>query len=79
MRGLDTQKLRYLGGNLRRGHIVNHNVLLLAAFCAQLMSERRVTETDIANGPNLANILAGVPLASRIKTGKSGLYCLIIG
>jgi len=31
------------------------------------------------HAPNLANTLAGVPLASRINTGRSGLCCLIVG
>jgi hypothetical protein len=31
------------------------------------------------NAPNRANTRAGVPDASRIRTGKSGLYFLIVG
>lgn len=33
----------------------------------------------ITNAPNRANTRAGVPDASRMSTGKSGLYFLIVG
>jgi hypothetical protein len=43
------------------------------------VSQTIIQELCNTNAPNRANTRAGVPDASRIRTGKSGLYCLIVG
>ena len=53
----------------------------------QLASQLHALERNVRRGaggshvhaPNLANTLAGVPVASLIRTGKSGLCFLITG
>lgn len=41
--------------------------------------KKEIQELGSTHAPNLANTRAGVPDASRISTGKSGLCCLITG
>ena len=40
---------------------------------------RRIAGNNYVHAPNLANTLAGVPVASLIRTGKSGLCFLMTG
>ena len=58
--------------------MVEFNIPLLSTFCRRSGS---VTACEVIhyNAPNLAKMRAGVPDASRIKTGRSGLCRLIAG
>lgn len=60
--------------------MVNLYVLLYAHLChtRTLVSTTRMHSAD-EDAPYLAKTLAGVPFASRINMGRSGLCCLIMG
>lgn len=74
------EELRKSGGDFCRRKIVHHDMLFYALlYVSGVGNEFRQLQDLYKDTPNRANIRAGTPFASLMRTGRSGLCLLIVG